>query len=133
MSVSGDPPVGLDRFGEIVATFLAAPKSSARRMSWRSGITHSDYSRAQLKVTCEAMPRIRARVIMLAHTHLHPRKYSFTLLLGRTRIASLDTNPKRGHKNALQKLSIISTHWSFYPCDTVIPDDRTLVHAIWLA
>lgn len=102
MSGSGDLSTGTDRFGEIVTAFLAASKTSARRMSWRSGSTHSDYSRAQIRVTCEAMPRIRARVVMLSHTYMYPRKYSFSLLLGRTRVASLDINPNRSHRNFLQ-------------------------------
>ena len=121
-----------DRFFALVTAFLAAHKTSVARMSWRGGATHPDNARAQIRVVCPSMPRNRARVVMASHTYLYPRKYTFALLLGRTRIASLDINPRRNHKNALQRLPVSSTHWSFYPCDTVAPDERSFVHSIWL-
>jgi hypothetical protein len=131
-SMSDGHAEGSDRFGEVIAAFLAAPKSSASGMSWRiHRSSHKDYARAQIAISHSGMPRVRSRVVLLSHIYQFPRKYSFTLLFGTVRVASLDVNPGRNHRNALQRKSVGSTHWSFYPCDVVTPDPRSLNHISW--
>lgn len=122
-----------DTFTDIVQSYLAAPKRCTARMSWREGSQHKDYTRAQLRVLCPTMPRVRGRIVLLSHKYYYPRKYSFTLLFNTVRIASLDIGPRRSHRNALGHNSVQCTHWSFYPCDTVVLDSRDLAHGLWLA
>lgn len=132
--MNGDQePASPDTFADIVDAYLKAPKICAARMGWRENRQHKDYVRAQLRVLCPAMPRVRGRVVLLAHKYFFPRKYSFTLLFKSTRIVSLDIGPRRGHRNILNRVSVQSTHWAFFPCDVVLPDERERAHGLWLA
>lgn len=115
-----------------LADFLNSPKQCAAQMRWRGSKNRSDYFIAQLRVTHANSPRIRARIMLHSHVYFEPRKYSFSLLYGLQRIVSLNIYPRRGHTNLLQRRTIRSTHWSYYPLSDVIPDDRSLSHRNWL-
>lgn len=112
--------------------FLSAPKQCTTPLRWRGGKNHPDYALGQLRIIHPHSPRIRARIVLLSHVYYEPRKYSFSLLHGTTRIVSLDVEPRRNHTNLIRKNTISSTHWSYYPCDVVIPDTRSLSHRSWL-
>lgn len=123
---------GVDRaYRERLQAFIDSEKSSTASVRWFTQL-HPDYSRAQLRVVLPSRPLLRARIVLLAHRYFSPRKYSFSLLLGRERIVGLDIGPKRSHQNRLMRQSVGTTHWQYYPCTVVIPDSRDLLHRMWL-
>lgn len=115
-----------------LAAFLASPKACTSSMRWRGSKNHRDYFAAQLPIMHPAHPHPRARIVMQSHIYFAPRKYSFQLLFGVAKILRLDVDPKRGHRNLLEKKSVSCSHWQYYPGDHAIPDDRPLSHRKWL-
>jgi hypothetical protein len=131
-----DGPPGLDeierKYRLRLAEFLAAPKSAVGPMRWRGRQQHKDYLSTYLRISHPFGRHVRAHLALNAHIYFLPRKYSFSLIYNHRRIASLDTSPRRSHTNLLRKETVWGTHWSFYPCDDVVQDDRPLVHSQWL-
>jgi len=125
-------PTSSGEFAEIATRFVRARKECVGRMRWRTSPSHADYAIAPIRLVCPEFPRIKARVVLSAHIYLAPPKYMFVLLFGRTRVAGLDTDPRRSHRNLIIKQNVTSTHWTYYPCDEVISDLRTMSHRQWL-
>jgi hypothetical protein len=121
------------RFRLSMREFLETPKDCRRDLVWRLHKSRRDYALTYLPVHHGLIWRRKARIMLMAHTFFEPRKYSFSLLFGNIRIVSLDIDPARPHKNRnlLRKPSVLSTHWSYYPCVTVTPDIRNMSHREW--
>ena len=119
-------------FRRVLKEFLNAPKECVRTVRWRSSRNHSDYQVCQLPVLHALTPSVRARLVLQSHLYFEPRKYMFALLYSRTRVLSLDVGPRRSHTNLLNKRTVKSSHWSYYPCTEVMPDERLMNHREWL-
>lgn len=129
-----DIPAATDHseaFAALVSQFLPAPKLCKASVRWRPKGNRDDYFHSVLRIEHGLGRHFKARVILLSHTYFEPRKYSFALLLNNRRVYSLDTEPRSSHRNLLTG-SVKCTHWSIYPCDTAIPDNRQQTHIMWL-
>lgn len=112
--------------------FIATPKRLAGPMRWRSHANHQDYDICQCRLSHDMSKRIKGRIILLSHRYFFPRKYSFSMIMDRQRVYSLDVGPRLAHKNLINKNSIKGTHWSIHPCTEVEQDDRQMFHQLWL-
>jgi hypothetical protein len=130
IDVDGAPNEIDRRYRRTLFAFLAAPKECPGSVRWRRG-NHADYFIAQLRLNHPDHPKVRARVMLQSHTYYEPRKYSFALLYGPTPVVRLDIAPRHSHRNLLNRTSVSSTHWHYYPCSEAIPDNRTLLHKFW--
>ena len=129
--VAKGSPSAEDDFAALIKRFIEAEKSIPMNLRWRESKNHADYAISVMRVACPKFSRIKARVVLNSHIYFEPRKYTFVLLLNRTRIVALDVGPKRFHRNAFGA-SIGCTHWQYYPTYEAIPDDRLLSHYQWL-
>lgn len=123
--------LGLQKFEELVAEFLARKKAAVRAPRWRIQ-HHPDYAALSIPVMADDAPHLRGRVVVTAHRLMMPPKYCFSLLFRRERVLALDVNPRRSHRNLLVRASVSVTHWQRWPDMEAEPDDRDLPFRVWL-
>jgi hypothetical protein len=121
--------MGLQRFGELVAEFLAAEKRVVRQPRWRTG-RHPDYAELSLAVEVKGKSHLKGRVVVAAHRKMRPPKDCFSLLFRRERLLALDVNPRRFHRNLLTGESVSVMHWQRWPAMEAEPDDRDQPFAV---
>lgn len=121
----------MDDFAREVEKFFQEQKQLKHSFRWhRHG---ANYARAHTRVAGED-GRICGRVVLNAHISKMPPKYSFCLLFQNESILRLDVNPKRSHTDfiELRRVTILETHWQYWPEYRAIVDKRDLSHHIWL-
>ena len=114
----------------LIFAVIAAEKQILGPMRWRTK-ERPDYSSCRMMVFCPEYPQVYLRLAMVTERRRLPQKSSITLLFGRYRIFSLDTEPRRWHNNRGLLGSVRVTHWHSWPCVAAIPDDRSLPHKEW--
>jgi hypothetical protein len=127
-SGSGRP---LQSFDDRAVEFLAAEKKTIRRPRWRTR-RHSDHAAMSLWLVVPDKPQLRGRVVVTVHRRRKPPKYGFSLLFRGERLAGLDVNPGRFHRNLLDGGSVSVTHWQRFPLMEAKADDRELPFDVWL-
>jgi hypothetical protein len=110
--------------------FALAGKVIVDNVVWASS-NHPDFISCNLPVFVPSLPAFNARIVMQAHLHRLPRKYSFSLLLGSTPVLRLDIGPGRVHSNFATGQIVRGSHWHVWPVADAVPDDRDLVHWQW--
>ena len=122
-----------DRDARAITDYLAELKIYAGSYKWADK-GHKDYTEVILPRTCRTMPEINGNLILTAHRTRIPQKFSFTLLVGSTRVAALDVNPGGYHLNRSTLQIIRETHWQWFPTmEEAIEDAREFRHSAWLA
>lgn len=113
---------------------MSAEKVVPERIRWLVR-AHEDTARCRLVVHVPSRPSYNATLHLLAHVSRIPLKFSFSLVLGSTRVAGLDVNPGGSPLNLVagKKESVWETHWQTWPkTEHADVDARDLSHREWL-